>query len=64
MGWGDLLKLPDFSLISKPAIWMAGATLAIVASLETLLNLEATDKLDPERRVSPPQPGTLRPRPR
>lgn len=54
MGWGDLLKFPDFSLISKPSIWIAGATLAIVASLETLLNLEATDKLDPERRVSPP----------
>ena len=54
MGWGDLVKLPDFSLLAKPSIWMAGVTLAIVASLETLLNLEATEKLDPERRPSPP----------
>ena len=54
MGWGDLLKLPDFNLIAKPSIWMASLTLAIVASLETLLNLEATEKLDPERRPSPP----------
>src|SRR5690606_27274072 len=29
-------------------------TLAVVASLESLLNLEATDKLDPQRRSSPP----------
>jgi carbonic anhydrase/SulP family sulfate permease len=33
---------------------MAAITLAIVASLETLLNLEAVDKLDPKQRVSPP----------
>ena len=33
---------------------MAGLTLAIVASLEALLNLEAVDKLDPQQRRSPP----------
>ena len=40
--------------IADPAVLLAGVTLAVVASLETLLNLEATDKLDPQRRVSPP----------
>ncbi|MCE9619253.1 MAG: sulfate transporter [Planctomycetes bacterium] len=54
MGWGDLLRFPDFSRWSDPAVLSAAATLAIVASLETLLNLEATDKLDPLRRTSPP----------
>jgi carbonic anhydrase len=47
-----LLTTPDFSAIGRPIIWKVGATLALVASLETLLNLEATDKLDPEGRQS------------
>ncbi|WP_339727410.1 SulP family inorganic anion transporter [uncultured Gimesia sp.] len=48
------LKFPDFSQWANPAIYLAGVTIAIVASLETLLNLEAVDKLDPENRNSPP----------
>jgi len=44
---------PDFSQIFNPSLWMIGATIAIVASLETLLCLEATDKLDPQKRVTP-----------
>lgn len=47
------LTFPDFSQWTNPAIYLAGATIAIVASLETLLNLGAVDKLDPERRDSP-----------
>lgn len=54
VGWGDLIRTPDFSRILDPAIYVAAITLAIVASLETLLNLEATDKLDPQKRESPP----------
>ncbi|EDL60197.1 bifunctional SulP family inorganic anion transporter/carbonic anhydrase [Gimesia maris] len=53
---GDLLtflKFPDFTQWANPAIYVAAATIAIVASLETLLNLEAVDKLDPENRNSP-----------
>jgi carbonic anhydrase len=46
--------MPDFSQWTNPAIYVAGVTIAIVASLETLLNLEAVDKLDPQKRVSPP----------
>ncbi len=45
---------PDFSQWTNPAIYIAGVTIAIVASLETLLNLEAVDKIDPEHRDSPP----------
>lgn len=47
------LRLPDFSQWSNPAVYTAGLTIAIVASLETLLNLEAVDKLDPKQRSSP-----------
>lgn len=48
------LTLPDISQILNPAIYFAAVTIAIVASLETLLNLEAVDKLDPQKRSSPP----------
>jgi MFS superfamily sulfate permease-like transporter len=44
---------PNFSEISNPQIWVAAFTIALVASLETLLCVEATDKLDPEKRVTP-----------
>lgn len=47
-------SLPDFSSITNKDVWIVGATIAIVASIETLLNLEATDKLDPLKRYSSP----------
>lgn len=50
----DFIRFPDFSRIFDPAVLVAGFTIAIVASLETLLNLEAVDKLDPQQRYSPP----------
>lgn len=43
---------PDFSMITRSDIWVTAFTLAIVASLESLLSVEATDKLDPLRRVT------------
>ncbi|MBU3727995.1 MAG: SulP family inorganic anion transporter, partial [Phycisphaerales bacterium] len=52
--WSAMITYPDFSRIGDSAIWIAAGTLAIVASIETLLNLEATDKMDPLRRASPP----------
>lgn len=52
-GFINQFTFPDFSSITNPAIWITGLTLAVVASLETLLCLEATDKLDPFKRVSP-----------
>lgn len=51
---GQLLMLPDFSYWNQSIIYTGALTLAIVASLETILNLDATDKLDPKKRVSPP----------
>jgi carbonic anhydrase len=53
-GFLGFLQWPDFSQWSNPAIYTAGVTIAAVASLETLLNLEAIDKLDPQQRTSPP----------
>ena len=47
------LQLPDFSHITDPKIFSIAATLAIIASLETLLSIEAVDKLDPHKRIAP-----------
>lgn len=48
-----LLTFPDFSILSNPRIYIIAVTMAIVASLETLLSVEATDKLDPYKRITP-----------
>ncbi|MBA4062549.1 MAG: sulfate transporter [Isosphaera sp.] len=53
-GFLGFLQWPDFSQWSNPAVYMAGLTIAAVASLETLLNLDAVDKIDPQQRTSPP----------
>ena len=53
-GFCGFLRWPDFSQWTNPAVYTAGVTIAIVASLETLLNLEAVDRLDPQQRTSPP----------
>ena len=50
---GDLLTVPDFSAIGNKSVWILGVTIAIVASLETLLCVEATDKLDPHKHMTP-----------
>ena len=44
---------PNFSMIGEAQIWVTAFTIALVASLETLLCVEATDKLDPYKRVTP-----------
>lgn len=46
-------SFPNFSVITKTEVWVVAFTIALVASLETLLCVEATDKLDPEKRVTP-----------
>jgi SulP family sulfate permease len=53
---GEFFKqftLPDFSHLANPAVYSTAITLAIVASLETLLCVEATDKLDPNKSITP-----------
>lgn len=44
--------LPDFSGFANPMVWQSGFIIAIVASIETLLCIEATDKLDPLKRFT------------
>ena len=55
-GWTEftgLFNMPDFSAIGNKDVWVVALTIAVVASLETLLSLEAVDKIDPVKRVSP-----------
>ncbi len=49
----SFFRMPDFSALSNPEVYVVAFTIAIVASLETLLCVEATDKLDPYKRNTP-----------
>ena len=54
--FGDFLKQfahPDFSQLKNPDIYVMALVMAIVGSLETLLCVEATDKLDPAKNITP-----------
>jgi SulP family sulfate permease len=51
--FGGLFTLPDWSALWRLDTWRVAFTLGIVASLETLLSLEATDRLDPYKREAP-----------
>ena len=46
-------SFPNFSAITNTEVWIVAFTIALVASLETLLCVEATDKLDPHKNVTP-----------
>lgn len=48
------LRMPDWSAWQRTDVFMAAITIAVVASLESMLNLEAVDNLDPRQRASPP----------
>ncbi len=50
----DFFTKPDFSDILRIDIFVIGTTIAIVASLESLLCAEATDKIDPDKGTTPP----------
>ncbi len=52
-GFFGQFTFPDFSQITNTHIFVTAMTLAVVASLETLLCVEATDKLDPLKRITP-----------
>jgi MFS superfamily sulfate permease-like transporter len=49
----DQLRLPDFNQFSNPKAYGVAVTIAIIASLESLLSIEAVDKLDPQKRIAP-----------
>jgi carbonic anhydrase len=51
--FSTMLKFPDFSQITNPQVITVAVTIALVASLETLLSIEAVDKLDPLKRSTP-----------
>jgi MFS superfamily sulfate permease-like transporter len=46
-------SLPNFTAITNIEVWIVAFTIALVASLETLLCVEATDKIDPHKNVTP-----------
>ncbi len=48
-----LFVFPDFTQIGNKQVWIVAVTIAIIASLETLLSIEAIDKLDPFKRNTP-----------
>lgn len=50
---GNELRLPDFSQFANPSLYVVAFTIAIIASLESLLSVEAVDKLDPHKRRTP-----------
>jgi carbonic anhydrase len=54
VGWESLLTFPDFSQVSNPSVYLTAIAIAIISSLETLLNLTATDRIDRSDRPSPP----------
>ena len=50
----QIFHTPDWSQIGNAKVWIIAATLSIVGSLETLLSVEATDKLDPKKHKTNP----------
>ena len=48
-----LLTFPDFSGIGSGDFWVIAVTIAVIASIETLLSIEAGDKMDPKKRLTP-----------
>lgn len=49
----SFLTAPDWSFITNKQVWILAVTIALIASLETLLSIEAIDDLDPYQRVTP-----------
>lgn len=49
----DQFTLPDFSAFTNYQVYIVAGTIAIIGSLESLLSVEAADKLDPYKRNSP-----------
>lgn len=53
-GLTSLFTFPDFSAIGNFQVWTYGLTIALIASIASLLAIEAADNLDPHKRRSPP----------
>ncbi|MGG7034062.1 MAG: SulP family inorganic anion transporter [Flavobacterium sp.] len=48
----SIIVIPDFTAVTNPKVWMTGLTIAIVASIETLLCIEAADRMDAHKRFT------------
>lgn len=48
----NIFVMPDFTALSNPKVWIVGATIAVVASIETLLCIEAADRMDVQKRYT------------
>ncbi len=53
-GFASFVTFPNLAGISNPQVWMVAVTIALVASIETLLNLEGVENLDPKKRIASP----------
>lgn len=49
----DQFARPDLSALRSADVYVIALVLAVIASLETLLCVEATDRLDPQKRITP-----------
>jgi MFS superfamily sulfate permease-like transporter len=52
-GWSSLFTFPDFKQLTNPAVYLTALAIATISSLESLLNLSATDRIDSSDRPSP-----------
>jgi len=52
-GFFGQFTFPDFSALANPNVYIVAVVMAVVASLETLLCVDATDKMDPDKRITP-----------
>ena len=50
--FANIFVAPDFSAITNSKVWIAGITIAVVASIETLLCIEASDRMDVQKRYT------------
>ncbi len=50
--FANIFVAPDFNAISNSKVWIVGATIAVVASIETLLCIEAADRMDAQKRYT------------
>lgn len=51
-GFMASLSRPDFSVVGRADVWVLGLTMAAIASIESLLSVEAADRMDPDRRIT------------
>ena len=52
LGLNSFFVLPDLTAISRVDVWITALTIALIASIESILSVEAVDKMDPDKRIS------------